>query len=189
MAQIRQEALKKQKSETQKSTEGFVDIGNLAQWTCSSEKSGFPIRLVRDDNIDTYWQSDGSQPHTIHIKFVKRVSIKYVSMYLQYTLDESYTPSTLRISAGTGFQDLEIVTTVQVEEPTGWVHVPVGDFGRNGLLDVHLIQIKILANHQSGKDSHVRLIKIYAPEIEQPAIAVDEIPYTSLQFISRNQLR
>lgn len=56
MAQIRQEALKKQKSEAQKSTEGFVDIGNLAQWTCSSEKSGFPIRLVRDDNIDTYWQ-------------------------------------------------------------------------------------------------------------------------------------
>ncbi|WBW71740.1 anaphase-promoting complex substrate recognition subunit Apc10 [Schizosaccharomyces osmophilus] len=180
--------MKNSKSETQKLTDGLVDIGNLAQWTCSSEKGSFPIRLVRDDNVETYWQSDGSQPHDIHVKFVKRVSVKYISLYLQYTFDESYTPDRLRISAGTGFHDLELVTTVQLEEPTGWVHVPVGDFGRNGLLDANLIEVKILGNHQNGKDSHVRLIKVYAPETHFN-FSIDELPYTSNQFKSRNQLR
>jgi hypothetical protein len=34
----------------------YKEIGNLASWTVSSEKAGFEIDTVRDDNLDTYWQ-------------------------------------------------------------------------------------------------------------------------------------
>ncbi|EEB08406.1 anaphase-promoting complex subunit Apc10 [Schizosaccharomyces japonicus yFS275] len=175
-------------TEHEKKIHGLVDVGNLAQWSASTEKTGFPISNVRDDDINTYWQSDGSQPHVLYAKFIKRVEIKYLSIYLMYSLDESYTPSKIRIAAGTGLHDLQPVVTTELEEQEGWLHIPVGDYGRNGLLETYMLQLSILSNHQNGKDSHIRLIKIYAPEAPQ-ALAVDEIPYTSIQFHSRSQLR
>lgn len=31
--------------------------------------SGFGVDQLRDDNLETYWQSDGSQPHLVNIQF------------------------------------------------------------------------------------------------------------------------
>ena len=52
---------------------------------------------------------------------------------------------------------------VDVHEPRGWEHVDVGACGKDGLLKVWLVQICILLNHQNGKDTHVRKIRLYAP--------------------------
>ena len=30
---------------------------------------GFGVDQLRDDNLETYWQSDGSQPHLVNIQF------------------------------------------------------------------------------------------------------------------------
>jgi anaphase-promoting complex subunit 10 len=51
-------------------------------------------------------------------------------MYFDYLLDESYTPSKIVISAGTGLYDLTEVKTVELREPRGWQTVNVGEFGR-----------------------------------------------------------
>lgn len=31
--------------------------------------TGFGVDQLRDDNLETYWQSDGSQPHLVNIQF------------------------------------------------------------------------------------------------------------------------
>lgn len=42
---------------------------------------GFGVDQLRDDNLETYWQSDGSQPHLVNIQF--RYSML---MYTYWTL-------------------------------------------------------------------------------------------------------
>ena len=49
------------------------EIGNLAVWTVTSAKAGNGVDLLRDSREDTYWQSDGSQPHLVNIQFQKKV--------------------------------------------------------------------------------------------------------------------
>ena len=37
------------------------EIGSQAVWSLSSCKPGFKVNQLRDDNLETYWQCDGSQ--------------------------------------------------------------------------------------------------------------------------------
>ncbi len=48
------------------------ELGVEAVWSLSTAKPGNGVAQLRDDNIDTYWQSDGAQPHLINIQFQKR---------------------------------------------------------------------------------------------------------------------
>ncbi|KAG5439539.1 hypothetical protein PCANB_002114 [Pneumocystis canis] len=160
------------------------EIGNLAIWTVSSSKPGFGVEQLRNDSVDTFWQSDGPQPHYINIHFIK----KLLSFYTQYRQDESYTPSKISVRAGTGFHDLQEVITLDLNEPSGWVHVTLGDCGKDGLLRTHLLQLCVQANHQNGKDTHIRLVKVFAPRI----YATDEtdiLPYTSVAFTKHLKVR
>ncbi|KAI9016771.1 anaphase-promoting complex, subunit 10-domain-containing protein [Hyaloraphidium curvatum] len=83
------------------------EIGNLAVWSLSTCKPNFGIEQIRDDNLETYWQSDGPQPHLISIQFPKKMTVTEVKMYLDYKQDESYTPQRLSVRAGTCYQDLQ----------------------------------------------------------------------------------
>lgn len=84
------------------------EIGNEAVWTLSTAKPGNGVDQLRDDNIDTFWQSDGPQPHLINIQFHKKMRIKEIALYTDYKLDESYTPSKISIRSGTGFHDIQV---------------------------------------------------------------------------------
>lgn len=157
----------------------YRDLGPLASWTVSTAKPGFDIDRVQDDSLETYWQSDGPQPHFINIHFPRKVSLKYVSIYLNFQLDESYTPSSIRIMSGTGYHTLAEVHRAEFNEPTGWKHIDLtlalGPYKvghareleerRLGtkLFDTRLLQVQIVSNHQNGKDTHVRAIKIHTP--------------------------
>lgn len=44
-----------------------------------------------------------------------------ISIYLSYPQDDSYTPSTLAIRAGTGPSDLQDVRVITLEKPDGWI--------------------------------------------------------------------
>lgn len=71
------------------------EVGNKAIWSLSSCKPGtysivanliiiykkniylnmilgFGVDQIRDDCIDTYWQSDGQLPHLVNIQFLKK---------------------------------------------------------------------------------------------------------------------
>lgn len=66
-------------------------------------------------------------PHYINVQFPRKTSLKQVSLYLDYALDESYTPKKLCIRAGSSTHDLRDIMTIHLHEPAGWINVPLGD--------------------------------------------------------------
>ena len=53
----------------------------------------------------------------------------------------------------------------ELNEPSGWVTIlpPREETAEGGVLRTHFIQVAVLANHQNGRDTHIRQIKIYTP--------------------------
>lgn len=146
------------------------EIGReVACWRLSSAKPGNGVAQLRDGNVDTYWQSDGIQPHLISIQFQKRRAVCDIAFYLDYKLDESYTPKTISILCGTTAHDLREVRTVDLEEPNGWVVISLADTDEGGgdhraqaggaqqYLRAHFVQVMIKSMHQNGRDTHVRI--------------------------------
>lgn len=168
----------------------LFDLSPLATWKLSSWKQGFGLKQLRDDSPDLYWQSDGSNtgnsgnddnnsnqlqnpnnsmllnqlsnPHSITIQFSKKVALERISIFTNYSLDESYTPSRIKIMAGSSEGwDLIEVCTVNFDQPVGWSHIIFNGIRADGVLKCFLIKIIILANHQEGKDSHIRAIRCF----------------------------
>ena len=68
--------------------------------------SGFGVEQLRDDSVETYWQSDGQLPHLVNIQFKRKTTVSDVQVYTDFKLDESYTPSKISVRCGTNFNDL-----------------------------------------------------------------------------------
>jgi len=172
------------------------EIGDLAVWSLSTAKPGNGVEQIRDGSCDTYWQSDGSHPHFINIQFARRAAISCLSLYMDYALDESYTPKKLCIRAGMTHHDLADIRSLELHEPQGWITIPlaappdpldllilqqqqqqqqqqqkteqVKDITvTNRPLRVHFIQISIISMHQNGRDTHVRQVKVFGPRREE----------------------
>ncbi len=149
---------------TEKLDESNVrELGNNAVWTLSSAKPGNGIEQLRDDSTETYWQSDGAQPHMINIQFLRKETVSKICIHLDYSSDESYTPKKIAIRSGTSLHDLIDLTAIELQEPVGWVSVILNNADENSFLRTHFIQIKVLTMHQNGRDTHIRQIKVFGP--------------------------
>lgn len=115
------------------------EVGSQAIWSLSSCKPGwswnfvnigyvfsllecflgFGVEQLRDDRVDTYWQSDGQLPHLVNIQFQRKTTVSDIYIYTDYKLDESYTPSRISIRVGTHFNDLQEIEVVPLSEPCG----------------------------------------------------------------------
>ncbi|KAI5783653.1 anaphase-promoting complex, subunit 10-domain-containing protein [Geopyxis carbonaria] len=166
---------------------GLKEIGNLASWTCSTAKPGNGIAQLRDLDTSQFWQSDGPQPHHINIHFAKRVKVNRVRMFLDFENDESYTPTKMVIMSGTGYHDLCEVAKLDLERPTGWIDVDLSGVHEDGELRTHLVQLRILANHQNGKDTHVRGLQVYAKE--EMLSAPDDLPFSHPRMLEELEVR
>ncbi|KAI0974707.1 anaphase-promoting complex, subunit 10-domain-containing protein [Xylaria arbuscula] len=156
---------------------GLKEISNLASFIVSSYKPGCGVKELRDDDVNQYWQSDGPQPHRLNIHFIKRVEIRALRLYLDYELDESYTPTKIQITAGTGPNLTIPFTTMELNTPKGWIDVPIAGAGGGpdgNSLCCFFVRVIILENHQNGKDTHIRGIKVYA--LDEGADTVDNNP-------------
>ncbi|XP_020154902.1 anaphase-promoting complex subunit 10 isoform X2 [Aegilops tauschii subsp. strangulata] len=162
------------------SVEGDMrEMAKTAAWSVSSCKPGNGVASLRDDSLDTYWQSDGAQPHLVNIQFQKKVQLQLVVLYVDFKLDESYTPSKISIRAGDGFHNLKEIKTVDLLKPVGWVHISLsGTDPRETFIHTFMLQIAVLANHLNGRDTHVRQIKIYGPR-------PNPVPHQPFHFTSR----
>lgn len=160
------------------------DISDSAvAWQVSSAKPGNGVEQLRDPGTDTYWQSDGTtQPHYIQIHFHRRVAVTHVALYLDYQLDESYTPKTVQLETGMTSQDLICASAqnqcMELHEPSGWVILPVYSSlehssahtaaqqqqqpQMHSTSKAHLLRISILSMAQNGRDTHVRRVAIFA---------------------------
>ncbi|KAK1922594.1 anaphase-promoting complex, subunit 10/DOC domain-containing protein [Papiliotrema laurentii] len=145
------------------------ELGHLAQWSVSSHKYGFGVENLRDNNDNTFWQSEGPQPHAIDLSFPKRVFVSTVVLFMSHPRDDSYTPSKISIRAGTSVHDLQEVRMCEFQKPDGWIAIPLRpmDSTEDGMevegppIPCHHLRIVIQANHLNGKDTHVRGLKIH----------------------------
>lgn len=157
------------------------EIGDEAlSWELSSAKSGHGVQQLRDDNTNTFWQSDGMVPHKVSILFHKKQLIEHIAIYTDYKLDESYTPQNIVINASTSSlhnYETDIVCNKELNEPSGWIILKCKPHKRQNSNDQYLktnkIIIEIQSSHQSGRDTHIRQIKIYAPNIQQQSFIVN----------------
>ncbi|CEG39981.1 anaphase-promoting complex subunit 10 [Plasmopara halstedii] len=166
------------------------EVGDGAVWSLSSAKPGNGVDQLRDNNTDTYWQSDGMQPHVISIQFPRKMTIKEVALYMDYKLDESYTPKKIVILSGSTVHDLKEINVQHFAEPDGWVFIPlhVMDGSKQAPLRTFFLQIVILAMHQNGRDTHIRQVKIYAPrETQMLDWSISE--FTTPQFAAYSCIR
>eukprot|EP00485_Elphidium_margaritaceum_P024498 CAMPEP_0202716074 /NCGR_PEP_ID=MMETSP1385-20130828/97016_1 /ASSEMBLY_ACC=CAM_ASM_000861 /TAXON_ID=933848 /ORGANISM="Elphidium margaritaceum" /LENGTH=266 /DNA_ID=CAMNT_0049377631 /DNA_START=24 /DNA_END=824 /DNA_ORIENTATION=- len=155
------------------------EIGDEAlSWELSSAKSGHGVQQLRDDNLTTFWQSDGMVPHKVTILFHKKQVISNVAVYTDYKLDESYTPQRIAIKASSSSlhnYENHIVCTKTLNEPVGWVVFPLPPHKRQNKNDKFLKTNKLIfevrSSHQSGRDTHIRQIKIYAPNLNHLKLA------------------
>ena len=53
--------------------------------------------------------------------------------------------------------------TLQLTEPQGWTHITLASPAAPGGVRAYLVQLVVLGNHQNGRDTHVRQVKIYGP--------------------------
>ena len=121
-------------------------------------------------------------PHLVSITFMERKTVSYLCLYLDFTLDESYSAKKLNIKAGSLSHDLVDIITIDLAEPTGWVIIPLHDpYNKDMPLRVHLIQLRVLAMHQNGRDTHLRQIKIFGPRSssDYSTIIPSTMPYTT----------
>ncbi|KAI9202715.1 anaphase-promoting complex, subunit 10/DOC domain-containing protein [Polychytrium aggregatum] len=168
------------------------DVSSYGHWSVSSYKQGFGVDQLQSDSFEHYWQSDGPQPHLLTIKFPRRIPIQQISLYLDFKQDESYTPSRLSIRSGTSFQDLHELKLIDLDEPSGWINVPIQedpDTESSKPLKTQLLQIAVLANHQNGKDTHIRQIKIFGPPLRS-IFEVEGFPaFSSVEFQMHSTIR
>ncbi|XP_063690189.1 anaphase-promoting complex subunit 10-like [Bolinopsis microptera] len=147
---------------------GLRDIGSQATWWLSTCKPGFGVDHLRDNSLETYWQSDGQQPHFININFKRKTSVKSICFYVDYRQDESYTPSRISVRVGNNMLDLVEVAKVEMVEPSGWINVDL-DSGKDDSVRAFMLQVAILSNHQNGRDTHLRQVKVYTPALSTPS--------------------
>ena len=132
----------------------------------------------RAPQLDEYWQSDGTQPHVISIQFRRRTALSELAFYVDHTADESYTPKTVSLRAGSLHHDLEELRRFELPGPVaghpgaapvgpvGWVRVPLGDPAGKGVsryLRTWYLQLMVMGMHANGRDLHIRCVKVMGP--------------------------
>ena len=124
----------------------------------------------------------------LSIHFFKLVSIVHMRIYLDWEADESYTPTKIQFLAGMSVHDIQEFAEMSFENPTGWIDVDfsgVGpieqtqdeegqalkdiDWSKRPVLRAFLVQVRILENHQNGKDTHLRAVQLFARDETQHA--------------------
>ncbi|PYH45720.1 anaphase promoting complex subunit DOC1 [Aspergillus saccharolyticus JOP 1030-1] len=113
------------------------EISSLASWTVSTHKPGCGVGALRHPSPTQYWQSDGPQPHTLTLHFFKLVAVVRIRVYLDFEMDESYTPTKMVFLAGMGGNDLVEFATWEGEGPCGWVDVELEGVGGRNTVHAH----------------------------------------------------
>jgi anaphase-promoting complex subunit 10 len=155
------------------------EVGDMAVWTLSSAKPGSGVDQLRDDNLTTFWQSDGVQPHEINIQFCKRMKLSTIALYADAKIDESYTPSKLSIRVGNSFHDLRELMIVELVDTAGWVAIQLGQKG--SFIRTTFVQVVILSNLQNGRDTHVRQVKVFSPRASGDTFSTPEFIHYGLR--------
>lgn len=114
--------------------------------------------------------------------------IHHKSNYYKFSPSKSNFSFSFRISIRTGINHNNLVElrSFEIHEPAGWVIVPTRD-ARSNPIKTWMIQIAVLANHQSGRDTHIRQIAVHSPT-ETSSIFIDP-KFSSIELASHSSCR
>jgi anaphase-promoting complex subunit 10 len=124
----------------------------------SSFKPSLGASQLLSPSVDLFWQSDGPQPHSILFTFHKRTLVTLLRLYIDVKQDESYSPKIIEIRAGSN--QLIPVLKKELVDPLGWTDFYLTQDDPLGIR-VFNLSLVILLNHQNGKDTHIRGVKLY----------------------------
>ena len=99
-----------------------IHIGNRMErshtWSTSSSRRKCTSRCsLTFDKLNTaIW----SCKHEVLYNHVQELAL-----YLDYRLDESYTPKHISVRAGNSFTDMTEIHTQELDEPHGWTRIPL----------------------------------------------------------------
>lgn len=97
------------------------------------------------------------------------MAIREIRFYVDYDQDESYTPTRIIFRSGTSENNMLRFAAMDLVSPKGWQRVPlegVGGGPDGNTLFCWVLQMAVMENHQNGKDTHLRGIKIFAVDVE-----------------------
>ena len=120
--------------------------------------------------------------------FRRKTTVQSVAVYTDYKLDESYTPTRISIRVGTNFNDLQEIEVVELQEPTGWVEIPLKDMNEK-LVRTFLLQVAVIQNHQQGRDTHLRQVKVFSPVVTRSVSSAEFASFTSQEIKQHMFLR
>lgn len=108
---------------------------------------------------------------------------------VDYKLDESYSPEQISVRAGTHFNDLNEIEMMYLCKPSGWIVVPVKNI-RGQPLRTFMIQLAVIKDHENGRDTHMRQVRIHSP-VEAKKIIAPEIinEYSTVEFQQFSTIR
>lgn len=115
----------------------------------------------------------------MHINKVKNTTYIFTYWFLMLVISIFFPPR-ISLRAGTHFNDLIEVDQIELSEPVGWVCVPMKDINDKPIR-TFMVQIAVLSNHQNGRDTHLRRIKIRSPV--QDTYVVKTPKFTSLELM------
>jgi|SaaInlStandDraft_5_1057022.scaffolds.fasta_scaffold164773_1 anaphase-promoting complex subunit 10 len=73
---------------------------------------------------------------------------------------------------------------MEIEEMTGWVSLPIPP---EPLTSGHLVEVSVLANHQQGRDCHIRQMKVYTPAPKSHF--QEQVPFSTVELTEFASLR
>jgi anaphase-promoting complex subunit 10 len=86
-------------------------------------KHSYGVTQLRDLDAESYWQSDGPQPHFLTIHFRRRTTVEVIELCLDAPTDESYTPRKIAIRTGTCPDDLTERRRIVLQNQNGLVRI------------------------------------------------------------------
>ena len=135
----------------------------------SSFKRDHGLKELLSDDTAEFWHTDDNLPHYIEITFSTLFRVSVVQLVLIHSLDDSYTPSDIEVRGGLTREGIRPILATSLVEPEGVVSLNVD-------AECFFLQLVILNNHQEGRDTHVRSLKIF--DDENRRIAVRVLHYT-----------
>ena len=123
----------------------------------SSFKRDHGLKELLSEDVNEFWHTDDNLPHYIEMVFSKLVHVSSAQMTLMYSLDDSYTPAKIEIRCGVTRESIEPVLTTTLIEPEGAVALNINK-------SCFFLQLIVLTNHQEGRDTHIRNLKVFDGE-------------------------
>ncbi|KAF4734736.1 Anaphase-promoting complex subunit 10 [Perkinsus olseni] len=144
-------------------------------------------------SMDDQRVQPGVVNHSIDLEFINGLEkVTEVHLFVSYKADESYTPSVISVRMGNTLFDLNEVQRLTLYQPEGWIIIPLALVSAPDNPDYYLqrgvtfrddivaqlfvrtfyLQLAVLSNHQNGRDTHIRQVRVYGPRPPQPSMAV-----------------